>query len=727
MDKGELQDIRGHSMTQVITDEKLNLYLSLFKGRLDVYARYWEKNGRSGYSPAYSFDWNEFLAHKHKGGTIHNLENKKLIPLSNDVLKKHLLGGVALGVYPILEDNKSYFIVADFDGENWLNDSRKYIEACKTAGLFTYLERSKSGKGGHVWVFFEEAYPCYKSRVIALKLIRRALNFSVFEKEISFDRLFPNQDSVQQGGFGNLIAFPLQGKYIEYSNSIFIDPDTAKAYPDQWDFLAKIYKHSAKELDVVFSSLSEKDFSAPIIQHNDVLSILVEKQIKISRSNLNVKTIEFLKEKLNFLNSEYLTRKRLGKSVYKIQKYFKLIEESGNDIFLPRGFLNQLTSFLKSNNTQFKIDFKCSKKEKVEFKSLIKLTTTQEEVLNKSLKQTQGVIVAPPGSGKTMIGIELIAKRQLPALILVHRKQLLDQWVDRIQAYLNIPKVQIGMFSGSKKKVGKAITVGLLQSLARYKGIAELENSFGTIIVDECHHVPAKTFREVIAHLNSQYLYGLTATPKRKHNDEQLIFVYIGDIVAEMEGTDSTEENLDSKLLKKPDIIIKETGLEIQFQWKTDRFQLLAKIISFDTARNKLITGDILGQIESGNKTLVLSERKEHLEILELCLKGKCETIVISGDDSATKRTSKLKQINDGHYQVILSTGQFFGEGLDIKNISTLILAFPFSFEGKLAQYIGRLLHGTNPKFVFDYRDKNVSFLERQFKERNRYYRKFNS
>ncbi len=356
----------------------------------------------------------------------------------------------------------------------------------------------------------------------------------------------------------------------------------------------------------------------------------------------------------------------------------------------------------------------------------MQLTPPQKEATLKALDHDEGVIVAPPGSGKTMIGMEIVATRQLPALVLVHRKQLLDQWVDRIQTYLDIPKIRIGRFSGTTKKIGQDITVGLLQSLARYKNISELSDKFGTIVVDECHHIPAKTFREVIANLNPRYLYGLTATPKRKHNDEQLIFVYIGDIVATMDATTSLHDVPDKKLMKMPQIIIRETELEIPFQWKTDRFQLLAKIVSFDTARNRLIAEDIIQQVKDGNRTLVLSERKEHLEILALCLKGHAETIIISGDSSARERESKIKQIHDGHYQVILSTGQFFGEGLDVKNISTLILAFPFSFEGKLAQYIGRLLHSAYPKFVLDYRDSKVAFLERQYKQRQRYYKKLN-
>jgi superfamily II DNA or RNA helicase len=338
------------------------------------------------------------------------------------------------------------------------------------------------------------------------------------------------------------------------------------------------------------------------------------------------------------------------------------------------------------------------------------------------MTEKQGVIVAPPGSGKTMMGMELIARHQKPALILVHRKQLLDQWVDRIQTYLNIPKAHIGRFSSTKKAVGKEITVGLLQSFARSKNLAEYRNKFGTIVIDECHHIPAKTFREVIANLNPEFIYGLTATPKRKHNDEQLIYVYIGDIIADMSDYINDDSRRKSSQFET---VIRETDLAIPFNWKTDQFELIAKTISYDTTRNALVTNDILEQVKLGRKTLVLSERKEHLRILELYLKGQCEVLVFSGDDSTASRTSKLKQIEDGHYQVLLATGQIFGEGMSIKNIESLILAFPFAFEGKLTQYVGRLMHSSSPKVLIDYHDKHIAFLDRQFKRRERVYKKF--
>jgi len=703
-----------------ISEQQLELFMSLFRGRTDVYARRWEKEGRSGYSPAYDFNWDEFMAHKRCGGSMKDFENKKLIHLTKEVVKKHLIGQHVVGIYLILADNTSYFIAADFDGENWLKDSKSFLQVCEEVKLSAYLERSRSGNGGHVWIFFSENYPCYKSRQIALELIRKAFHVSEFEKEVSFDRLFPNQDTLTGAGFGNLIALPLQGGSVTTDNAMFIDLETGKPFSDQWQLLATVKRHAIPELDLIHRSLfADTGKTMVSMPTGGGLGILVSNQIDLKRSELSLGLIHFLKEELNFLNTEYLTKRRLGKSIYKVQKYFKLIDETTDFISLPRGFLQTLIKFLKENKIDYTTRFDIPNFEQTTYKSEIKLTPAQAPIVQIATECEQGVIVAPSGSGKTIIGLELVACRQLPTLILVHRKQLLDQWIERTQTFLSIAKAHIGQYSGTKKKLGKQITVGLLQSLARKGDLSELKDKFGTIIIDECHHIPAATFREVIAQLNPKYIYGLTATPKRKHNDEKLIYVYIGDIIARMEVSDiEPVSNL------PPEVLIRTTTLVVPFKFTTDHFQLLAKVVCFDTARNQMIVEDILNKISDGKRLLVLSERKEHLEILAMYLKGKCETIVISGDDSARSRKSKLKQIESGHYGVILSTGQFFGEGIDIRGISCLILAFPFSFEGKLVQYMGRLRDIGEQKTIVDYRDSQIPFLEKQFKQRERYYKK---
>lgn len=699
-------------------DDKISLYRSLFRGRNDAFARRWDKNG--SYFPDYTFNWDEFNAHKASGGTIKDFKNKQLTPLTDEIIRKHLTGLITIGIYPILEDNTSYFLAADFDGNNWLEDSRKYQEGMAKLGLSAYIERSRSGNGGHVWVFFKNAYPCYKSRTIGLELARKVLKLSDFDKEVSFDRLFPNQDSITAGGFGNLIALPFQGELVRTGNTVFIHPSTGTPYEDQYEILKTARFHTIQELDIAY----EKAAGQAIDEAGSTrkrLEITVSQNITLNKSQLSGVLVGYLKEELNFLNTEYLTKKRLGISLYQVQKYFRLIDESGKTISLPRGFLSRLLKFLYENDIRYEISYVTPKLPNCKFKSQIKMTDQQEQIVDVAMIEKQGVIVAPPGSGKTMMGMELIARHQKPALILVHRNELLDQWVDRIQKYLNIANAHIGRFSSAKKSIGKEITVGLLQSFARSKDLNELRDKFGTIIVDECHHIPAKTFRNVIAHLNPEYLYGLTATPKRQHNDEQLIYVYIGDIVANM--ADFVE--MDKLLIRKKfDVVIRETSLNIPFNWKTDHFDLIAKVISYDTSRNELVIKDILEQVSLKRKILVLSERKEHLKILELYLKGQCETLIFTGDDSTTSRTSKSKQIKGGHYQVLLATGQIFGEGMNIPNIETLILAFPFAFEGKITQYVGRLMHSTSPKVLIDYHDQRIPFLDRQFKQRKRVYNK---
>src|SRR3989339_699021 len=699
--------------TQTITEEQLNLYQSLFRGRTDVYARYWEKNGQANYSPAYDVNWTAYNKYKSTGGSFKDFKDKKLIFLTPGIVKKHLIGSHAIGIYPILQDNTSYFIAADFDGSNWQQDCKNSIDECQKAGLHAYLERSRSGNGGHVWMFLE--------------IIRRALKLSEFDKEVSFDRLFPNQDSLAKEGFGNLIAIPMQGQATRLSNTLFLNPETFQPYSDQWAFLQTIHKHTIAELESAYANVLNKTVSfTPEVPGTSSISLILNSKIVLNRSELTPLLIHFLKEKLNFISTEYLTKKRLGKSVYKVQKFFKLLEENGDDVLLPRGFLSQLISFLRNNGIAYQLKEQRPQILEVKFTSNIKLLPAQQPIVGKALEVDSGVIVAPSGSGKTIIGLEIIAQRKLPALILIHRKQLLDQWIERTQSFLEIPKKDIGQYYSVKKKTGEQITVAMMQTLVRIGNFAELQNKFGTIIVDECHHTPAKTFREVIGQLNPKYIYGLTATPKRKHNDETLIYMFIGDIIARMEQAPEIIAETPELSYKsvKTQIIIRETNLEVPFKFTTDNFQLLAKLICFDTNRNQMIVKDIQEQTSQGKKVLFLSERRDHLEILSLYLKGLCETITISGEDSNAKRAIKLKQVQTGHYQAILSTGQFFGEGLDIPGIDCLIIAFPFSFEGKLIQYIGRLRGKDNQKIIIDYEDKKIAFLERQFKRRKRYYNK---
>lgn len=446
------------------------------------------------------------------------------------------------------------------------------------------------------------------------------------------------------------------------------------------------------------------------------IQITVANKLAIVTAQLPAKAKQFLREKLFIVNSEYIIKERLGKPPYDTPKYFDLIDEDLPYVLLPKGFLEQLTAWLDKGDYPYEVTYEYPEFVPMSFASKIALRPEQEVVVAKALVAGEGVIVAPPGSGKLIMGLELIARHDKPALILTHRKQLMDQWVEHIQQHLGLPKKQIGRYSSAYKKSSNYITVGLLQSFARAKDLSTLADTFGVIIVDECHHIPARTFRAVISQLNAPHIYGLTATPKRKHNDEQLIYLYIGGIVATMRANQQEASS--------PVITIRETDLRLPFSWKTDQTELLAKVICYDTARNQQIAKDVLASIAGGKKVLVLSERKEHLSILELYLREPAKVIIFSGDDSAVKRKVKLAQIERGEYEVLLATGQLIGEGVHIPTINTLVLAFPFAFEGKLVQYVGRLLHVDKPAGLIDYHDKHVTVLADQYKKRARAYKR---
>ncbi len=706
-------------MTAATQQEQITLFRSLFKGREDVFAIRWENENKGGYMPAYFYDPYRLKAHKMKGGTFQNFTEKKYLPFTDLELLKHLAGEQFAGVYPLMPDNTSWFIAADFDKDNWLEQCKQFQSACEAKQIPAYLERSRSGKGGHVWIFFDQPYPAFRSRKIIISILEQIGLFSIFDKSSSFDRLFPNQDFLSGKGFGNLIALPLFKKTLELGNNCFIDPETSEPYKNQWGFLGRIRRISTKTLDVLYQTYSGSDVDFKSKTISGKLTISLNNCVRLSREGLTTPLINFLKEELNFANTEFIIKKKVGRNTFGTERYFRLIEETEGELIIPRGFVGKLIRFCKMHNIEYEFQDEREKHKEIPYLFNTNLREHQQSVIEITKKKDLGIIVAPPGSGKTIVGLKIIAEKKQPALIITHRKQIAEQWIERIQTFLGIPKHEIGKIGLGKTRAGKNVAIAMIQSLAKEleKPNSEFTNAFGLVIIDECHHIPAETFRNTVSKLMTFYSYGLTATPFRKYNDVKLMFIYLGEVISEIKQNEIKDSG-------KARIVIRNTELDIPFNPKTDQFETVSKILVHDSTRNKLILSDVITELKAGRKAVIITERKEHIDTLYQYLKQSYETVSLSGDDSEKDRSSKWKLLQDGNYQVLITTGQYFGEGTDLQNVNCLFLVYPFSFEGKLIQYIGRVQRSEITPTIYDYRDIKIDYLNKMFLKRNTYYRK---
>ena len=605
-------------------DDKLKIFKSLFKGREDVFAIRWEKGNNSGYMPALVYDPYFYRLRKSKKGSEYNFQEKNYQPFDDEQIFKHLNGIQQAGIYPLLQDNTSWFIAADFDKENWIDECRIFMKSCEALHLPAYLERSRSGNGGHIWIFFEQQYPAVRSRKIILTLLYNLGIISQYDKNSSFDRLFPNQDFLSGKGFGNLIALPFYKPTFDKGNSCFVDIETLEPYPDQWKYLSWIQKVSIEHLDSLFHSISKQGFeSSHDISSQNELYINLGKELILNKLFIPQMLRNYLKEELNFINSEYLIKKKIGKNTHGIHQYFNFIDETEDSLTLPKGFTGRLLRYCREQKINFTFIASRKKHEFAAFQFTGQLLDLQRPACEAASKKDFGIIVAPPATGKTIIGLKIIADRQQPALVVVHRKTLVDQWAERIETYLDIPKNEIGKIGSGKLKIGNKITIATIQSLS--KEVEKSENNpcleaFGTLIVDECHHIPAETYRKTIGKLNCFYMYGFTATPFRKYSDGKSIFIYLGDIISEI-------INPEKAFTREAKVIIRETEFDIPFNSKTDQFETLSKMLVQDSTRNKQILSDVTGELKLGKKAIIITERREHIDSLYLFLKQSFEVV----------------------------------------------------------------------------------------------------
>jgi superfamily II DNA or RNA helicase len=695
------------------SDEKIALFLSLFGARQSVYPRLWEnpRTGRKGYSPACRNEWSRGICEKPRV-KCSECPHQDFPQLDQAAVHAHLTGQQTIGTYAIREDDTCIFLAADFDGDGWADDVAAYRRAGEDLGACIAVERSRSGNGAHAWIFFAQPVAATLARRLGTLIVARASAVHAGIALSTYDRFFPNQDTLPEGGLGNLIALPLQHRPRRSGNTVFLD-EHFEPYPDQWGYLANVDKVGHSEIRRILDSIPKREGNEqndpnessalrfdelaldviPQAVRRGVFSgtVLVERrcQLEIGASGLPSTLKAALKRLATIANPVFYEKQRLRFPTFNIPRFIFCGAESAGRLVLPRGTLEEMHRLIRKAGGQLSVNDQRPTTTHPDFSFLGFLTKSQEAAVSAMMKHDEGVLVAPPGAGKTVMGCAAIVRRREPVLILVHRKPLMDQWVERLQRFLNLSKREIHILGNSRYR-DAPVGIGMLQSLARSESPSALMGRYAHVIIDECHHVPAASFEAVMKQCEARHILGLTATPTRKDGLQKILFLQCGPVRHRVDFDHAADH---SRIA-----IVRE--IHLMAPPGKDRLPLhqLWKWLIESEERNRMIVGDIVSAHEEGRVSAVLSDRKEHLQVLERMLRVGLSADAlfrIDGSIGRKERTHILdslrKRAEAGNPFVLLATASLLGEGFDLPELDTLFLAMPISFKGRLIQYAGRL------------------------------------
>jgi superfamily II DNA or RNA helicase len=742
------------SQVETLSDNpaKVVLFRSLFRWREDVYAERWRmKDGTWAYRPAGKKDWQAVLASRPEDHKKVDRETRTLYAVTDEVIRQHLRGKKTIGIYPLLVDETCWLLAVDFDKAAWQEDSLAFLATCKRAGIPAYLERSRSGNGCHVWIFFEVPISAVLARKMGCALLTQTMESRHHLGLDSYDRFFPNQDTLPKGGFGNLIALPLQWMPRQNGNCLFVDDDL-RPYPDQWQLLLSIRRARADQVEWLVNDATRRGQVMGVklsITDDDAdgapWTLLPSRRksekpipgpfpesVEIVRSNLIfVPKTDLPEPMLNrmirvaaFQNPEFYKAQAMRLPTWDKPRVISCSEEFAQHLALPRGCLQEVSELLKEHGIRVLIRDERYAGKPIEVTFRGNLRDEQAEAIRQTLGHDEGVLCAPTAFGKTVVAAKLIAERTVNTLILVHREQLLEQWRARLAAFLDLPPKAIGQVVGGKDKRTGLIDVALLQSLQRKGEVKDCVAEYGQVIADECHHLTAFSFEQVMRHVKAKFIVGLTATPTRKDGHHPIIFMQCGPIRFNLSAREAAERSPFRHL-----VLPRPTGFRKQPEGADSTIQDAYAALVTDDERNRQIVADIIQAVREGRTPLVLTNRTDHLDRLASGLAEIQQVFILKGGMRKKERQAaveKLALIPDGEPRVLLATGSYIGEGFDDSRLDTLFLTMPISWRGTLQQYVGRLHrihHGKKVVRVFDYVDALVPMLARMYEKRLKGYR----
>ena len=742
-------------------DERVALFMSLFKGREDVFARRWfsKSTGKAGYQPVCVNEWRRGVCDK-KTHKCAECPNRDFAPLTSHDVYRHLEGKDenccdVVGLYAIMPDNNCSFLCTDFDDKSckhgYKDDVLAFVGVCRDWQIPYAIERSRSGNGAHVWIFFEEPLPAFKARRLGNAILTEAMNHDGRMSLNSYDRFFPNQDRMPEGGFGNLVALPLQGQARKNLNSVFVDDDFL-AYKDQWIFLYNIKKLREDDVDKLlnlhvneeFGALSTSSESKPWVTPTpqDVtkadfyatMEIVKADKIYIPLKSISAKVLNHLKRIAAFKNPEFYSKQALRLSTYSVPRIISCFDITDEYLAMPRGCEDAILSFLNDNNVKYSITDETSHGKKISVTFTGKEREEQTDAINALLTYSNGVLHATTAFGKTVTAAAIIARKKVNTLILVHSKALLTQWHERLTEFLDIdfketeePKKRgrkkvfspIGCLDSTCNTLHGIIDIALIQSCLDENGVKPFVQDYGMVIVDECHHVSSITFENVLKNIKAHTVYGLTATPIRKDGQQPIIFMQCGPIRFSADAKSQiTKQSFDRYLIPR---FTSYRSITEDRQTITAMYQSLSE----DTVRNDLIVNDICKAVDSGRTPIILTNRTSHVTLLAEKLKNTIPNVITLTGSGSTKEKReallRLQAISPSEPLVIVATGKYVGEGFDYPRLDTLFLALPISWKGLVAQYAGRLHReneGKKDVRIYDYIDIHEPVCDSMYRKR---------
>ncbi|MEP7306172.1 MAG: DEAD/DEAH box helicase family protein [Acidobacteriota bacterium] len=739
---------------------KIALFRSLFRGREDIYPRRFHsrKTGKSGYAPACANEWVRGICEKPRIKCA-ECPHRRFLPVTDDVIRWHLSGQDAegqpfvAGVYPLLLDETCFVLAVDFDKTGWREDAGAFLDACRRLDLPTALERSRSGRGAHVWFFFEDAIPAALARRLGSHVLTETMEGRPDIGLDSYDRLFPNQDTMPQGGFGNLIALPLQKGPRRQGNSVFLDDDFVP-WPDQWAYLASARRIGRAQVERIVQDAErhgrilgvrlppqddgeEEPWAAPPSRHrkeppivgelSQTLEVVLGNQIYVPKDGLHPGLRNRLLRVAAFQNPEFYRAQAMRLSTYAKPRVIACAEDHPDHIGLPRGCLDEVQRLLRDLSVGMTIRDERHAGRPLATTFQGELRREQKAAADAMLAHDTGVLAATTAFGKTVVAAWLIAERRVSTLVLVHRRQLLDQWIERLSAFLGMPAKSIGRIGGGRSRPTGLLDVAIIQSLVRKGVVDDRVGDYGQVIIDECHHLSAHSFEQVARQAKARFVIGLSATVARKDGHHPIIFMQCGPVRHRV--------NARAQAAARPFehfVLVQATAFQpigIAGPDKRVEFQALYQELVDDEMRNHRICDDVIESVRIGRSPLVLTERNDHLDRLEQGLAAGVRHLVVLRAGMGKKQrqavADRLAAIPRDEARAILATGKYVGEGFDDPRLDTLFLTLPVSWRGTIAQYAGRLhrlYDGKREVRVYDYADLNVAMLARMFDRRCRGY-----